>query len=253
VCTICSARWVLGQDSVCVSVPDTCRTFEGLRCTGCWAGYALNNGSCELAPLSSSGPLVPSDAGCRNWDWTNQVCLECSSWWFFGSNGLCAPVDPYCKSYNSGNGSCLTCYKGYLLNESKGSCDLAPTQAVTDAGCAEWNWDAQTCLRCSSNWVSQNGSCQPVNPLCKSYNETTGNCLTCFSGYSLTANGTCALSQDQFCKTAEQNGCTSCYNGFVLYQKNCITLDKISDIALYYAECCPEKLAQLKAEGRIPK
>ena len=97
-----------------------------------------------------------------------------------------------------------------------------------------------------------NGVCSPVSPYCKAYDSANGQCTDCFSGYGL-SNGECLLSADNFCKSSDANGCTTCYDGFVLYQNQCITLDKISDIALYYAECCPEKLAQLRAEGRIPK
>ena len=162
------------------------------------------------------------------------------------------PVDPYCKTFNASNGDCLTCYKGYVLNQDTKDCDLAAPQAVTDAGCAEWNWDQQTCLRCSPFWYRNNGACVVVDPYCKTYNSTNGACTSCYGGYSLSQDA-CSLSPSTLCKTSNAEGCLTCYNGFVLYQKQCITLNSISNIALYYAECCPEKLEELRAEGRIPQ
>lgn len=49
------------------------------------------------------------------------------------------------------------------------------------------------------------------------------------------------------CKANDEEGrCTKCYNGYILYRNNCIPLSQLADIALYYAECCPEKLEKLR-------
>ena len=177
---------------------------------------------------------IPSDAGCNDWDWPNQQCKSCSPYWVFNSNNICVPVDPLCKTYDNANGHCLTCFKGYVLNADTGACDRAADRAVSDAGCAEWNWDQDVCVKCSHYWFMNNGLCASVSPYCKSYDQANGQCTTCFSGYNL-SNGECLVAPENFCKTQDQNGCTTCYDGFVLYQKNCVTLDKISNIALYYA------------------
>lgn len=166
------------------------------------------------------------------------------------NQGVCLPVNNSCHTYDSTNGNCLSCFKGYSLVNS--TCVRAADKPVTDAGCAKWVWDNDTCLECSPYWYFKGGICTQVSPYCKTYDPATGACLSCYSGYSL-LNGACELSPVSFCKTIDLNGCTTCFDGFVLYKKNCITLDSIANIALYYAECCPQKLAQLKAEGRIPQ
>lgn len=58
------------------------------------------------------------------------------------------------------------------------------------------------CLECSQgSYVNSTGSCQAVNPLCRTYNFSTGDCLSCYQGYSL-LNGTCKISSnDPNCKT----------------------------------------------------
>lgn len=143
------------------------------------------------------------------------------------------------------NGACTSCFKGYDLNN--GVCEVSTKNiGPSDLGCAEWNWDNQICIACSRNWVALNGVCEKVSPLCNTYNNVTGACTSCFSGYALT-DGSCSPAPISLCKSEDSNGCLSCYGGYALYQKRCISLSSLADIALYYAECCPEKLAQLQA------
>lgn len=244
-CIACSQNWAFDSNGVCQQVSDSCKTHSGFECTSCYNGFVLNNGVCDLSPLNT---LVPTDAGCKTWDWNQQVCQECAPYWVF-SNGLCVPVDPHCKTYDS-TGACTSCFKGYSLTNR--SCVIAEARVVSDAGCKQWIWDNNTCLECSAFWYFSSGVCTPVSPYCKTYDSTSGACTSCYSGYSL-SNGSCDLSPASLCKTSDATGCLTCYEGFVLYQRNCITLDSIANLALYYAECCPGKLAQLKAEGRIPQ
>jgi hypothetical protein len=165
------------------------------------------------------------------------------------NNGICIPVSPYCKTYDD-QGLCTSCFKGYgVLN---GTCEKTADKVVTDAGCKTWIWDNSTCTECAPFWYSSQGVCTAVSPYCKTYDSSNGNCTSCYLGYGLT-DGVCQLSAASLCHTSDASGCLTCYEGFVLYKNNCITLDSIANIALYYAECCPEKLAQLKAEGRIPQ
>lgn len=249
-CKACSKNWAFDANGVCQQVSPFCKTSEGLQCTSCFNGYTLNNGVCDLAPLID---VTTTDAGCGDWDWANQVCKSCSAFWYFNSNGQCTPVDTLCKTFDPANGNCLTCYKGYSLNVDTNRCDLTPHSGPSDAGCNDWNWDQQTCNSCGNYWYMNNGVCAQVSPYCKTYENANGQCTSCFSGYQL-SNGECVMAPHSLCKSTNENGqCATCYNGYVLVQGECRPLDTISNIALYYAECCPEKLAQLKAEGRIPQ
>jgi hypothetical protein len=244
VCTQCSYLWTFNSNNVCIPVSDQCKTNNGALCTSCFNGYVLVNGTCQLSPLNTA---IPTDAGCHTWDWANQVCQQCSPYWYF-NNGVCVPVSDLCKTYNNTSGDCLSCFKGYgLVN---GSC-VTQQHAVTDAGCAQWNWDNSTCLQCSSYWYFNNGVCTAVSPYCQTYDNSNGLCTSCFTGYGL-SNGSCNLVVTK-CKTSNATSCLSCYGGYALYQGQCISLTNIANIALYYAECCPQKLAQLQAEGRIPQ
>ena len=244
VCLACSNRWAFNSNRVCVPVSDNCNTYSvSGACTSCFKGYHLNNGQCSVS--SAAGP---TDLGCATWDWNNQVCLACSNRWFFNSNKVCTPVSNDCNQYNSISGACVTCFKGYSL--SNGQCLVSSANSSpTDLGCATWDWNNQVCLACSNRWVFNSKKvCVPVSDNCHSY-DASGACTSCFNGYAL-SQGQCQLSNN-LCKTSNSLGCATCYNGYVLYQNNCVPLSSLADIVLYYTACCPEKLAQLKAEGRL--
>jgi hypothetical protein len=160
------------------------------------------------------------------------------------------PVSEQCKTHDAKSGECTGCYKGYdLVN---GSCVVSSrNDRPSDPGCADWNWDAQVCLSCSKYYVLKNGTCESVSLLCRTYDDN-GACTSCFGGYTL-GNGACSINHST-CKTQDGDGkCATCYNGFALYRGECVELSSLANMALYYASCCPEKLAQLQAEGRIPK
>ena len=144
------------------------------------------NGNCQLSQQTG-----PTDLGCRTWDWDNQICLECSQRWVFGSNGVCVPQSDFCSAFGA-NGVCTACYKGYQL--INGNCQLSQQTGPTDLGCKTWDWDNQRCLECSQRWVfGSNGVCVPVSDTCATF-SSNGVCTACYKGYQL-INGNCQLSQ----------------------------------------------------------
>ena len=150
-CLECSARWTMGANGVCVAVNDACSTWgaDG-ACTACYKGYNLNNGVCVLAPVTG-----PKDLGCKNWDWDNQKCLECSARWAFGSNGVCVPVSDYCSAFDK-SGVCTACYNGYAL--ANGQCQ------VQNVLCKVAKADG-TCQSCYNGYVLYREQCIPISKL----------------------------------------------------------------------------------------
>lgn len=150
VCLACSKEWVL-INKVCVPVSDQCLTFDSATgdCLTCYNGYNLQNGKCIIQDLNL---VVPSDKGCKDWNWAQQICLTCSNMWFLDSQGKCVPVSDLCKSADP-NGKCLSCFKGYDLKD--GTCTLSSFNNAkpADSGCGKWDWDNQKCLECSKGWV----------------------------------------------------------------------------------------------------
>ena len=243
VCLECSARWTFNSKGVCVPVSDNCNQWDASgACTACYKGYELVKGQCVQSAVQQ-----PTDLGCKTWDWDRQVCLECSARWTFNSKGVCVPVSDNCNQWDA-SGACTACYKGYEL--VKGQCVQSAVQQPTDLGCKTWDWNKQVCLECSARWTfNSKGVCVPVSDNCNQW-DASGACTACYTGYQL-SHGQCQLA-NTLCKSFNSSGaCASCFNGYVLYQNNCTPISKLADIVLYYSACCPEKLEQLKKEGRL--
>ena len=243
VCLECSARWTFNSKGVCVPVSDNCNQWDASgACTACYKGYELVKGQCVQSAVQQ-----PTDLGCKTWDWDRQVCLECSARWTFNSKGVCVPVSDNCNQWDA-SGACTACYKGYEL--VKGQCVQSAVQQPTDLGCKTWDWDRKVCLECSARWTfNSKGVCVPVSDNCNQW-DASGACTAFYTGYQL-SNGQCQLA-NTLCKSFNSSGaCASCFNGYVLYQNNCTPISKLADIVLYYSACCPEKLEQLKQEGRL--
>jgi hypothetical protein len=251
VCLQCSQGYI-ASNGVCQVVSNQCKTYDNFgNCLTCYTGYNAQNGQCLLAPVNG-----PSQIGCGKWDWTNQVCLQCSQSYVFNSNGVCQAVSSQCKTYDN-FGNCLTCYTGY--NNQNGQCVLAPQNGPNDLGCAQWDWNNQICLRCSKGWVfNSNNVCQVVSNQCKAF-DNSGRCTDCYKGYNL-QNGQCVLapqngpsdvgcaqwdwnnqvclkcsqgwifnvygvcqSVSSQCKAYDNSGrCTDCYKGYALLNGECV-------------------------------
>ena len=178
-CKICSPYWYFSNGS-CVQVSPQCKTYNNVSgaCLSCFLGYTLTNGFCNISSIEVN--ISTSDAGCKTW--SNGTCKECYDHFAFNPNGLCAAVSALCKTNQGLN--CTSCYNGYVL--MNGSCVISSQQsAPSDAGCNVWDWNKQICLSCSPYWYFSNGSCVQVSPQCKTYNNVSGDCLSCFLGYSL--------------------------------------------------------------------
>jgi hypothetical protein len=219
-CLACSNRWAFNANKVCVPVSDDCRVHsENGDCTECFQGYDLKEGRCVF---SSSNYAGPSDLGCGTWDWNKQVCLKCSSNWFFNSDKVCVPVSDQCST-SAANGDCSACYQGYDLKEGKCLFSDFNNAKPADSGCGTWDWFNQVCLKCSNRWVfNTNKVCVPVADQCKTHNDN-GECLTCFFGYDL-KEGKClfsdsnnAMPSDSGCATWDWNNqkCLKCSSGWV--------------------------------------
>ncbi len=145
-------------------------------CTECYKGFVLNSAKQCIV----SNQTVATDAGCKKWDWENQICLECSSRFVFNLQGKCQKVDDSCRQFN-GRGQCTSCYKGYVINGVKCVLSQVEITGPTDLGCAQWNWDAQVCLRCSQRYIfDSRGVCKKVDDICAQWNPSTGGCTACY-------------------------------------------------------------------------
>lgn len=108
--------------------------------------------------------------------------MKCSFGSFFDENRVCRLVSPLCRTFNPSNGFCLTCYPAFKLESGKCIEDLYFEDQ--DPNCARFN--EGICLTCSSGFYFGNdGLCKQANPLCETFDQTNGNCLSCFFGFAL--------------------------------------------------------------------
>jgi len=101
---------------------------------------------------------------------------------------------------------------------------LTASAQFTNPGCTNFT-AANDCIACSDRYYLQNGICYPVSPLCNTYSNTTGACLTCFQGFELNGNA-CQRTTTPNCAQYNSNGvCSQCQNRYYLVNQNCIAVD----------------------------
>ncbi|KAI7844808.1 hypothetical protein COHA_001688 [Chlorella ohadii] len=158
---------------------------EQAKCTACIEGYALTDaGECAAVSVPdtarSNGHSLTCPMDCAKCDSKDPtVCLECVSG--YGLNGTSAD-------------GCVPC-----IDDLCGDCSSAYTQ----------------CKSCSDmNWLSPDGTCQPIGDNCVTANAD-GNCTECFFGY-VVVDGTCqkcdAGDDCAKCDPANLSVCLSCEN-----------------------------------------
>lgn len=117
------------------------------------------------------------------------------------------PQYPYCFDYDSGQ--CWACVSGFLLNLVINKCvpyvkpaapNLAPSESTKNEAatstktksspsdnCNIFLEDAGVCQECLRNYFLNKDTqlCENVDPLCRTYDKDTGECLTCYAKYEL--------------------------------------------------------------------
>lgn len=102
--------------------------------------------------------------GCKQYANDSITCLTCSQRYYKDSKGVCQPVRTTCNTYDPFTGACTSCYDGYMLVEVV----CIPNPNPKDSKCA--NFSNGVCKQCSRGYYLQNGFCNEVDPLCKTFN-----------------------------------------------------------------------------------
>lgn len=104
--------------------------------------------------------------------------------------------------------------------------------AAQDSGCAQWS--GNVCAGCSKGWYKNaQGVCTPVSNQCYTWSDSTGQCLSCYNGYILSA-GSCVINpnpqtgaKDPLCGTWVGATCGACaFRAYFNAQNVCV---KVSD------------------------
>lgn len=172
--------------------------------------------SAEVEALIANDPalltVLNNHFGCAEWD--GNTCLACSAHYYFNNKGVCCKVHPQCKIFNQDVGICEACYEGYgLVN---GTCTIISLANQANPGCQAWDGN-HNCLKCSVRWYpNADGVCTPVSDNCRTWDEQTGACLSCYSGY-VVDGAQCVRNPSPFvpaanslCKTFENKVCIAC-------------------------------------------
>lgn len=140
------------------------------------------NGECYI---QVNGGVSAGDPNCRTY--LGNSCSSCYQGYYIANNGTCITSNTLCATITP-NGNCLSCYSGYQLYQ--GNCIITQISG-SSPNCA--SYVNGICVRCSQSSYFLNGNCIPVSPLCRTYDNYTGNCLSCYNGYYLQGSN-CILS-----------------------------------------------------------
>ena len=102
---------------------------------------------------------------------------------YVDSTGKCKGIDENCDKYNKTSGLCINCYPGYVLNSDNQTCSIKVSK---DPKCEiNGNSSVDGCIKCYQGYFYSKLKqiCTMVDPQCKTYNATTGDCLSCYPGY----------------------------------------------------------------------
>jgi proprotein convertase subtilisin/kexin type 5 len=228
-CRECSTGYWL-NGTTCQVVNTQCSTFNSTNgfCTSCYNGYSLNqtNGQCVQS--------LNTNKNCQQFG-PDGNCLKCFASSFLNPSKVCTLQNNLCATINQNTGECISCYQGYIL--ANGNCTIR----ASDPSCKSFNSD-NTCQECSTSFYLSMGKCVRFNPLCATINPTTGDCTSCYNGYTL-KQGNCSIGTSVTvanCRTIQNGICVACSTGYFRASNNtcqqisplCATADQQTGLCL---------------------
>ena len=65
----------------------------------------------------------------------------------------------------------------------------------SDPNCKTFSADGYKCLECAyHSYMDEDGCCHPVSDFCKTWDNCTGHCTSCFEGYGEPVDGVCSCT-----------------------------------------------------------
>lgn len=211
-CQTCLSKYTLVNNQCIVVIPN-CLQVTGFDCTTCATGYIPFNGQC-----------IPKIQNCIIQSGTN--CGKCLTGYDLVNMTSCVYHIDNCVKVNGM--ACFICADGYELKPN-GQCSLIPVVIVDpalffDPNCKTYDMVTfSKCLECGKGFfLNAKGTCEQVDPLCKTYNSVNGFCLSCYIGYTLDLiNGKCSRTPAS-----------------VHQLDNCNEYDFVKDVCVKCAEGC---------------
>ncbi|TNJ28298.1 VSP protein [Giardia muris] len=237
-------------------------------CTECDAGNVPINGECKAKADGSVTAAGCTKADDSALDENSKTCGKCGNAFVLFQGGCYAkdPATSLICATSTENGKCASCKDGLLVNAA-GSCDLCDSTCKT----CSTKEDPTKCTACYSGSPAPDGTCTstPASTCsvenCKTcVTDKTNECETCNDGYYVNSkktctqcsadckscadfglgvvctacgtgkvpiDGECAAENAKVC-TASSGSCSACLNGYMLYQKGCISSYKANAMGL---------------------
>lgn len=233
-CVLCSDRFYMDGSGICQPVSSACKTYDPSNgaCLTCYDGYFLADVICAFGSL----PSASSDPYCLKV--VNQTCSQCSRG-FYLSNSTCVMVNPLCKDFDYTRLVCTGCYSGYSLS-SDNTCGVSAASNLA-VGCSQFN--NSICIKCSNGYYFDvNKVCTLADTLCRSFDQSNGDCLSCYSGFNL-ANGRCNVDNSSnlnpYCQVFVNSTCLNCSRGYYFdSNKVCQQIDPLCKVFDYANTVC---------------
>jgi hypothetical protein len=148
------------------------------------------------------------------------------------------PYNSLCKNKDEDNITCIECNSGFWLDSVKNECNNI---TLVD-NCEEYSINRNACEKCQNNFYKESDrNClrYDSNLICKEFNPTANECLSCFINADLTDQKKCELTEK--CQEFVQNStdCLVCKPAYYLNPeskicslrnaKNCKTFKENAD------------------------
>lgn len=162
-------------DDKCVAVSDQCKTWDDTTaaCTSCYDGWTLADGACTVGGGGNNG-------GGDNGGETGECPFRTVK-----IDDKCVAVSDQCKTWDDTTAACTSCYDGWTLAD--GACTVG---GGGDNGGGDNG--GETPSECPFRTVKIDGKCVAVSDQCKTWDEATAACTSCYEGWTL-ADGACTV------------------------------------------------------------
>ena len=202
------------------------------ECLFCEEGYLLGkNKECFKKPN-------PSIDNCKFFD-SDFLCLECTDMFYRQSPFDCKGVEEIgdCVKYDgkAAKSVCLVCSESFFIDKTTNLCVERVNTNI--ANCSLYTEEEDKCKSCENNYkVSIDGlTCEPTIDNCSTLTTTEPlTCSSCIDGYLLSDNN-CIEGSITNCKVYKEDGsCEECLSNFLLRQNECVgfSLDVIQPFCL---------------------
>lgn len=226
------------QGNLYYQVGNGCVRFSGKACAAIdFNGNCINCQQGFYLAYGNTCKLVDFIVGCTLYgtDTSVTVCRTCASGYLLSQN-QCLKTVPNCAQYISGTNICAQCATGFTQSSDWCSCVAGTIQNCVQYDCVG------LCVQCNANFprlaVGRN-ACLNFIQFCAVYNPSNNGCQTCFSGYVLSSDSNQCFPGIPFCTAYVSTAaagtlrCSACLTNFYLSNNGLQCVNQIPNCQTY--------------------